>query len=615
MKLKQIRNTTRFPDNSPPVVAFFYKHRTDILVLAFFILCILPVFSAWYYGDDAVNRDIRAFMKVENKNIFQYISDRLHYYLVTLGRLIPVSNIQTSFTFYIVNGITAYRLYNAVMNFLAVFCFASMVKAYSGSRKLFYIVMILYPGVFMFLTRYDDSITSYFMLMQTLVIYLSLSLILLKKFMDSRKILYLVFSVFIYLLSLLTYELSYPLFLVYLLAIFYYQQAPLRERLKKALAGSLPYLIPMLMCFALYIWVSANSVSAYEGVSLNLDIRKTAVTFLKQTIAAFPVVPHSYLIFNLDWGFIFKLKQTVANISMTDIISVVVFTYLLIKLNRLKDANPPERNRFLIWLSALLVVCPGLITSVSKKYQDALVWGLGYLTIYMMRFGLLLLGYFLYDSIFKRIKKTSLKRLVQTVSLVLLIAVHLFCQQGNRDVLSRKNTNQAVRHTAEMSIKSGVLEDMSDGSLLLLADMWYRDYNPENRTSLFRTLCGTEIYTDTITQLIKKSYETTGKAVTYNYNDVPFDVYYFEFDCPVSNAGYAFSSKLETLSTDETKVNNLLGSKVKIFCPNNEYNSVLASVKEGETFVIREFQLFPDGSGSLTAEIHALVDLQSIEFK
>ena len=615
MKLKQISNDSGLPDDSPPVVKFIYTHRIDILVLVFFILCILPVFSAWYYGDDAVNRDIRVFMQVENKNIFQYISDRLHYYLVTLGRMIPSSNVQTSLTFYIVNGITAYRLYNAVMNFLAVFCFALMVKAYSGSRKLFYTVMILYPGVFMFLTRYDDAITSYFMLIQTLVIYLSLSLVLLKKYLDSRKALYLVFSVFIYILSLLTYELSYPLFLVYPLAIFYYQQAPLRKRLKKALAGSVPYLIPMLMCFALYMWVSANSVSAYEGVSLNLDIRKTAVTFLKQTIAAFPVVPHSYLLFNLDWSFIFNLKQTIANISPADIISAIVFTYLLIKLNHLKDENPPERSRFLIWLAVLLVVCPGLIISVSKKYQDALVWGLGYLTIYIMRFGLLLLGYLLYDSAVKRIRKTPLKRLVQTISLILLVAVHLFCQQGNRDVLSRKNTNQAVRHTAEMSIKSGILEDMADGSLILLADMWYRDYNPENRTGLFRTLCGTEVYTDTISQLIKKSNENNGKAVTYDYNELPFDVYYFKFDCPASDAGYAFSAKLETLAIEEQKVNKLLGRRVKIFCLGSEYGSVRASVLEGEVFVNRKFQLSSVGSDTLAAEIDALVDLQSIEFK
>ncbi len=613
MKLKQISSDSRLSDDLPPVIRFICKHRTDILVLTFFILCILPVFSAWYYGDDAVNRDIRAFMQVENKNIFRYIIDRLHYYLVTLGRLIPASNVQTSLTFYIVNGITAYRLYNAFMNLLAVFCFASMVKAYSGSQKFFYAVMILYPGLFMFLTRYDDAITSYFMLIPTLVIYFSLSLILLKKFLVSRKALHLVLSVFIYLLSLLTYELSYPLFLVYPLAIFYYQQALLKERIKKAVIGSLPYLTAMLACFAIYVWVSANAVSAYEGVNLNLNSPKTVITFLKQTVAAFPMVPHAYLILDLDWNFIFNLKLFIANISLTDIFSAIIFTYLLIKLNRFKDENTPERKRFLFWLAVLLVVCPALIISVSKKYQEALVWGLGYLTIYMMRFGLLLLGYLLYDSIIKRIKNTSLKRLVQTVSLIFLVAIHLFCQQGNRDVLSHKNTNQAVRNAAEMSIKSGVLEDMTDGSILLLGDMWYRDYNPENRTSLFRQLCGVKLSTDTLPQFITKSYKNYGEPVTYNYEDI--NVYYFEFDRFSSDAGYAFSSKLETMAVDETKVNKLLGRKVKIFCLGNKYSIVQASVKEGEAFFRREFQLLPDGSDTRTAEIDALVDLQSIEFK
>lgn len=129
-----------------PVVYFFSKHTGHFVLAGFMVLCFYPVLSCWYYGDDVVSMNIHAIMKYENKNLYEFMANQMEYYIVKLGRFFPVHIIQRFLTFYFLNTITKYRIYILVMNTLTVLCFALMTRAYSGSDRLFYAVLVLFPA-------------------------------------------------------------------------------------------------------------------------------------------------------------------------------------------------------------------------------------------------------------------------------------------------------------------------------------------------------------------------------------------------------------------------------------------------------------------------------------
>ena len=325
--------------------------------------------------------------------------------------------------------------------------------------------------------------------------------------------------------------------MVYPLAIYYSYSGKFYEKLKKALLGSIPYFSAAIAGFAAYAWFSSHAVADYEGIHFNLDIPKILITFIKQIIAAFPVVPHAYLIFDLNWNYIFDLKHAFSSIQLIDAVSAILFAYLAVKVFSSHEEIASSRKRFLIWLSILLVICPSLIISVSMKYQEGLIWGLGYLTIYITRFGLLLLGYFLYEAVIIRIKNISFKRFIQTIAVVLLVIIHLFCQQGNRNVLFYKNQSQAVREVAENSVQAGLLRGIPDNSIVLLGNIWY-DYPSFTRNSVFSSFCKAKVSTDTIDNFIRESFKHHGENKTYDYTNE--QAFYFHFEKFQSNEGNHF---------------------------------------------------------------------------
>ncbi len=580
------------------------RHRFDLIMYGFILINLYPVLSCWYYGDDTVTRDLYAFIRYEPG----VLSNQLKY-SISVGRLYPLHVLQRFLVFFIFNNITKYRIFILAMNILAIFSFAAMVKVYSGSKRLFYMIMLLYPGVFLFLTRYDDAVTSYYMFIQTLVIYLSLSLIYLKKYMDNRKRRCLIFSVFLYLFSLLIYESSYLLVPVYPLTVYYLFEGSARDRIKKALHVSLPYFIAAISCFAIYVSLSIFAVSEYQGIQFSFNIRKIAVTFLKQVVASFPVVPHAYLFFNQQGEFIFDFWKTIGGITLMDIFSSIIFAFLLVLVyKRFQDKDGSHENKgFLLWLSLLLVVCPSLVISFSSKYQESLIWGLGYLPVYMTRFGLLLLFYFLFEWIISLIHCYQAKSAVKTITVGVLVILHLFSLQGNRNVLIHKNRSTYQRQIVEQSIDAGLLRGIPEDSIILLGNLWY-GYSSYNRNSIYSNFCGARVRTDTFDSFIKSTYETYQKPKIYLYQDQ--NVYLYNYHYFEQNKGYAYSGKIDTLSMDESNITGLFAREFKLFYRGNEFEALDILVLEGKEYIQKRIPLVP---GALYTEIPGLVDVLSLE--
>lgn len=621
---------------------FISGHRTDLIVVGFMLLCLCPVLSSWYYGDDTTTRDIYALMRQENRNFFQYIFRQMDYYIIQVGRFFPIHILQRFSTFYIFNTIEKYRIFIIIMNILAIFSFAIMTRYYSGSKKLYYAILILFPGVFLFLSQYDDAITSYFMFIQTLVIYLSFSLICLKHSVEKEKAGSLILSLFFYLLSLLTYESSYPLVLVYPFAIFYLCKGTLKERLRISFRRSIPYLVTTLVCFIVYASFSVNAAVNYQGVNYNFEPEKLLSTLAKQTFAALPLAPHLWLLKNPDWKYIFS------SITILDLTTTVLFICLLSCAFTIykKDRISAAGKRFLIWLAVLLIICPSLLISISTKYQQSLTWGNGYLTAYISRFGFLLLGFILYDCIETRLKSKTITMLLNVTLCIWLAAISLFSQQGNRKVLEYKNQTAYLRLIAEESFKSGLMDGISEDAVILLGNIWY-DYPSFTRDKLFSDVLAQKVTTMTLKefysalqedpekrsaqpslayknlafeQLLDSAYSSCqvysqnanrSEAMSISFNES--NVYYLHFEKFLSNKGFSFICKLDTLLVDSKDITGLYGRDFKIFYNGDESDSVRIAVKQEDTFIGQTYSLYEIGYKSYMAAVPGTVDLDTVE--
>lgn len=592
-----------------PTVNFFNRHMAHFALAGFMLLCFYPVFSCWYYGDDVVSRNIHAIMQYENRSLYGFIANMMEYYIAKLGRFFPVHIIQRFLTFYFLNTITKYRIYILAMNILAVLCFALMARAYSGSDRPFYAVLVLFPALFFSLSRYDDASIGYYMFIQTLVIYLSLSLMLLKRYRDTGRKVYISLSVVLYLLSLLTYESSYPIVLAYPLAAFYLFHDAGRDRIKKTFKVSIPYFITAVCCFAVYVYFSINAVQSYDGINFNPDIGKITITSIKQAAAALP--GFSGLLSNTNVKFSIFLNSFITGITFRDAAAALIFAYLLpvLIMSQKKVNLRLPGTKFLIGLSFLLIACPAIIIGISKKYQQNLKWGEGYLTVYIIRFGLVLLFILLYEFITGHINRKAVKIVFIALTVLLALFLNLFVMQENRNVLQYKNQTTYLRLVAERAIDAGLLKNIPEQSVILLGNIWY-DYPSYTRNGIFSGYCGSRVSTDTIRNFIDESWKKHDREKTYHYGNE--HVYYFQSCKYLSNTGYAFSGKLKTLSVDNVNITEMYATDFRLFYSGDECEAVNILVWESNSFISKRIPLIEHGPG-YTAEINGLVDMLSIE--
>jgi hypothetical protein len=270
------------------------------------------------------------------------------------------------------------------MNALTVLCFALMARAYSGSDRLFYAVLVLFPALFFSLSRYDDAAIGYYMFIQTLVIYLSVSLILLKKYRDTGKEeLFIAQRGMLYLLSLLTYEASYPLVLVYPLAAFHLFGGAGKDRIRKTVKRVCTiFHTAAVCCFLVYVYFSLNAVYSYDGINFNPDIGNNS-SHVNKTERPRRCRVSPDLLFSANEKFSSFVNIIKTGIVFRDIVTALMLIACLLPVlimdRKRVNLRLPE-IRFLIGLSFLAIACPAVITGMSRKYQQNLQWGDGYLT-------------------------------------------------------------------------------------------------------------------------------------------------------------------------------------------------------------------------------------------
>lgn len=198
-----------------------------ILLLSLAALCVAalsisPILSSGYNNDDGLNSLIKGYLIDQHKSLFQFNYEIINGWL-GVGRFYPMAYIVTYSFFNFVLSLKIYKLMVLLLVVADLIAFGFLVRLLTGSSSAGAMGLILAP-LFFQLRLYSDPIMGFCFLLELTFLYIALSLISLVIYMKSHKVVYLILSLILYLVGLLTYDIAVFFSLLHFLIIRQYSE-------------------------------------------------------------------------------------------------------------------------------------------------------------------------------------------------------------------------------------------------------------------------------------------------------------------------------------------------------------------------------------------------------
>jgi len=394
------------------------------LSVLFNILILSNILQSDYFGDDLYNFQISGKVPYEYMTITSYTYEAIVGWMKN-GRFFPIAVAYLYYVFDWFDSIYSYKMLMLVVTVTSNLLFSLFIYLFSKNKHISLLVLLITPILFQY-RFYHDPILSFHGLMPLLFSFFIVSLIFLLKHLENGNKLHLTASFLFFSACLLTYEISYTFLLIYMLIVS--SQISIKTHIKRYFMVLSPYFFVLVLftVFTLYL----RDLTSMDGgpYSLSWDVVAILKTYYFQTIS---VLPTTYYI---NFGH----KVHMHDIEIMHItLSLLLFFYIYISALRLKGFESQE-YKSLIVLAVLIMLLPGLLISLSIKFQGTLgemnkvQFGLAYIPIYIQTFGLSLLLSVLIN------KASSVKRnLFVLAGLALILTIHMV---SNKQVIDKVNS-------------------------------------------------------------------------------------------------------------------------------------------------------------------------------
>jgi hypothetical protein len=393
------------------------------------------------------------------------------------GRFFPLGWIIGYYSCDFFRDVEYFRFYQTTLTVLHMGLFAWLVFELAGNLRFACLAALITP-LFFQIRQYHDPIGAYGGLCQYMGSIFAGSGLLVLKYYRTNRTWQLALASLLYVAGLLMYELTLiALPLLWLIL-------PPKASVKRKLSVLWPFLLLTSLYLVTTLWLRhAAGGSHYPGTTASLNWNKWLATFGRQLFAA---VPFSY------WTAIWHEQldlETIVRRTFGSWSGWFVFGGNLILLRVLlptRAAFHPGGFRLrcatqLFAVALVLLICPAAMIAVSKKYQNQLVWGVGYLPVYVSYFGLALLAalglYWLYAHLSflpNRYRRNILTSLTIVTSVFVAGNRTINSAVANRMDIEFKNPRDLV----EAAAQAGVFAEMADGDALLSSQppSWLNDY-------------------------------------------------------------------------------------------------------------------------------------------
>jgi hypothetical protein len=397
------------------------------ITFIFVILCLSQILFSFIYSDDLYFKYNTELLN----NPFEFLINLTKSWGAQ-GRLTPLMfGIIIVTTKYL--SILQYKFYLAILNIIALYSFAKLLKKLNPSFD-FNLWVFFFFALFQFQLGYHCAFNSFNGMYPLLTIFISYSAFYIFEHIESGKITHKIYSLIFYFLALMIIEISLitPLILLF---ITYIKTSNIRKSLyinKENIIMTI-----LFISISLFLKSQMHFKMNYIGIQTHFEIRSILKTYLIQTFSSLPLI-YLYKQKNIFYNLITPIKTYWIYFAT----SLILF-YTFFKINLKNTLNQyTKNNHILLLLGLILWLAPPVLISVSAKYQSELYLGRGYITLYIQNFGLATILY----SLFYFIRSEYLKK-----GLILILFIIIFINLSYNFHLIEEATEKSYRLLKEIN--------------------------------------------------------------------------------------------------------------------------------------------------------------------
>lgn len=431
--------------------------------IAYYVTCFWIVIKSGYMYDDMWSIADRGIAINHDTNMFQVVWEGTQMWASKYGRILIFSKYSSFMLGFL--PLVVYKSVIVASIMLNAIVIAAIAKELTGSTRLKYLIMLVFPAVVVLRTSYFSSLYGFHSLVEFTLLFVTLSIYCYIRYRRTNLIRFQVLSCITWFIALGIYEVAYVLALCFIAVLFCLDDL---KTIKKSFWKIIKTGIPQFVIFL--VWTIANIVArhfaqgGYGGTEVTLSVKATILTLFKQIsggFSLFGVISHI-----LEIGKACFINMIVDGFHAYYIIFFAIFIAAYILIEKCYKKEPIKHVVPTLVFSSILIILPALLIAITEKYQKEVNWSTGYIPAYITSWGLTILFAVIMIGLSKLFYKKKVIYYIYHIVACLGIALLLLLNTitGSETVQNQNNYYQHDFNTTRTAVKSGLLGD-TDGKV------------------------------------------------------------------------------------------------------------------------------------------------------
>ena len=446
-----------------------------LFFLAVPIICtaalLYPIALSGLSGDDIPNSMRSAVLHVNNWSRWDFIKLTITQWRTNEGRFFPISSIENVFMFDFIHSVAIYKILQLLVTILVLAIAAATLGKIVKDQRVFVLALFVLVSCIQTRNWYDPTL-GFGLLLQSVQIKILLCISALSCFLEEtgrRRFCYLAFSVSLWIMALLQYEVVVTL-LPALVGLVIIRSENRFGKVIAFLTIGLPTAV-----YLYFVNRLRSGVSASSAYSIHIDLASVSITYLKQLSGA---IPFSAAIWSRGASSILASLSDLP-LYLLFLISATVCLALSLQ-SSLRDISNKSLVILLI-IGANFILWPAITTALSLRWQSEVDWGLSYLSVSFAYTGVAFVAVAVMSILSKMCQGRTLLSVAITSSFLVfftLSAVSNYTLLTDNALATQVSREQ--RNLYESAVKEGFMSDIPDKSVIIYAayneNSWVNSY-------------------------------------------------------------------------------------------------------------------------------------------
>ncbi len=438
-----------------------YGFLLVLIALALFLYYSV-MFNEVLLGDDVLNSCVKGNVREEGNGLFGLTFNIVKNWIMG-GRIYPIPFFVTYYFFYFTGeNILIYKIVAAIYNILCILLFSSAISKFMCNSTIGGVLAILLGvamPVFTFVP--ENPFHAYMFMVPNVLLFASLSFLLLHSFFVTSKRRYLWLSGLFCTLSLYCYEIAYvfPMLLLGVVCLCSSRGTKIKNLIPIFVVTGIPVLCNC-------IWTFTHNVIAYGGTKISLS-KNFFKAFFYNFVSVLPF--SSWLVAKTPDYLFHNPIVCYTHIKFTTLLAMLILIFCAYFIFRESTNQVSNKKLYILVLFGMIIWgFPCFLLSLSSGWRDFTAeTHFPWIPILMSFYGfvtVLLGGGFLLANCFQKLRKFSFF----FISIVIILVLPIYSHSYGLQYESLKDIYETPRKIIIRANNSGFFAQIPSDSLILL---------------------------------------------------------------------------------------------------------------------------------------------------